>query len=82
MEKAKPMRLAMPAVAAWIDQLRDAFGAESINAAIKAGIDGQPTFYASENGIEVGTPLPDVSNKAVSLAETRVGPWNKEKTHG
>jgi len=53
----KPLRQAMPTVAAWIDALRDAFGAEEINAAIKAGIDGQPTFYAAEGGQQIGTKL-------------------------
>lgn len=43
MEK-KPMRVAMPTVAAFIDDLREAFGAEMINAAIRAGMDGQQTF--------------------------------------
>ena len=45
----------MPTVAGWIDDLRAAFGAETINAAIRAGLDGQPTFYAEENGRAVGT---------------------------
>jgi HSP20 family molecular chaperone IbpA len=53
----KPLRQTMPTVAGWIDELRAAFGPETINAAIKAGIDGQPTFYAKENGHSVGTPL-------------------------
>jgi hypothetical protein len=47
----------MPTVAAWIDQLRDAFGSDVIHNAIRAGQAGEPTFYASENGHELGTPL-------------------------
>lgn len=49
------LRQAMPTVASWIDELRAAFGADMIDAAIRAGIAGQRTFYASENGVEVGT---------------------------
>ncbi|QKJ65246.1 hypothetical protein HQN60_12565 [Deefgea piscis] len=49
------LREAMPVTTAFIDALRAAFGADAINPSIKSGINGQPTFYASENGIEVGT---------------------------
>ena len=50
----------MPQTAAWIAELRAAFcetqaDLAAFNAQIKAGIDGQPTFYACENGREVGT---------------------------
>lgn len=51
----KPMRQSMPTVAAWIDQARAALGADQINPGIKAGMDGQPTFWAEENGQQVGT---------------------------
>lgn len=55
----KPLRVAMPKVAAFIDDMRAAFGAEGINASIKGGMSGVPTFYAKENGYEVGTaPTP------------------------
>jgi len=46
----------MPETAAFIDACRDVFGADEINASIKAGLQGKPTFYASENGQTVGTP--------------------------
>lgn len=47
------MREKMPKVAAWIDDLRAAFGAESIDQAIRQGLrDG--TFRASENGHTIG----------------------------
>lgn len=52
------MRQAMPTVAGWIDNLRAAFGADMIDAAIRAGIAGQHTFHAREGGHEVGTPYP------------------------
>lgn len=52
---SKPLRSTMPQVAAFIDELREAFGAEEINAQIKLGMQGAQTFHAVENGIEVGT---------------------------
>lgn len=69
----KPLRQAMPETAAFIDAMRDAFGDEMINAAIRAGIDGQPTFYASENGQEIGTRAPYSAERTISLADTIVG---------
>lgn len=51
----KPLRLAMPHTAGFIYALREAFGASQIDQAIRAGIEGQPTFWARENGREIGT---------------------------
>ena len=51
----KSLRESMPLVAAFIDECREAFGAGPVNQAIRAGIDGQETFWARENGIEIGT---------------------------
>jgi len=76
MEKAKPMRLAMPTVAAWIDELRAAFGKDAVDQAIRAGMDGQPTFHARENGQEVGTPIPYDENKVVPMSDIHLGPFN------
>ena len=50
----------MPQTAAWIAELRAVFGATpedlaAFNRQIKAGFEGQPTFWARENGREVGT---------------------------
>lgn len=66
---AKPgnLRAEMPTVAGWIDDLRAAFGAEQINAAIRAGLDGQPTFWAIENGRAVGTKS---QGEGVRLSDT------------
>lgn len=72
----KPLREAMPATAAFIDALRDAFGADMINAAIRAGIDGQPTFWASENGQEIGTRANIDPARIVSAADIHLGPLN------
>ena len=56
----KPHRTDMPTVAAWIDDLRQAFGADEINVAIRQGQAGEPAFYAIENGHEIGTKHPGV----------------------
>lgn len=45
----------MPRVAKWVDDLRAAFGQAYIDGAIRAGMKGQPVFWASENGHEIGT---------------------------
>lgn len=62
---SKNLRAEMPTVAGWIDDLRAVFGAECINPSIKAGMEGQPTFHACENGIEVGTRIPYDEKNAV-----------------
>jgi len=68
-EKTKPMRQAMPLTAAWIDQLREAFGTESINNSIRLGMQGFPDwFHATEGEHEVGTPFKPVTN-SISLAD-------------
>jgi hypothetical protein len=51
----KNMRDEMPNTALTIDVLRLVFGADLINQQIKTGMTGLPTFYASENGLAVGT---------------------------
>ena len=66
----------MPETAAFIDAMRDAFGPENINPSIKAGMDGQPTFWASENGQEIGTKAPYDPDRTISLADIRIGPWH------
>lgn len=52
------MREQMPITAAWIDELRQAFGKESIDGQIRKAMRGEPVFFASENGETVGTPIP------------------------
>lgn len=68
---AKPLRDTMPTVAAIIDDLRAAFGADVINPSIKGGMAGVPTFYARENGQEIGTPL-DLAGRRVVRGEDMV----------
>lgn len=50
------MRDAMPLCAAFIDAMRAEFGDDEINAQIRFGMQGARTFYACENGHEIGTP--------------------------
>lgn len=54
MGQPENLRAEMPQTAAWIDELRAAFGADTINNAIRAGMKGGADFYASENGREIG----------------------------
>ena len=51
---SKPLRQTMPSVAAWIDELREAFGADAINPALRNGAQGGCDFYAEENGQSIG----------------------------
>ena len=64
----KPLRQKMPTVATILD-LHAAFGEEIIHNIIRAGLQGQPVFHASENGHQIGTPLPSVAGKSVSMAD-------------
>lgn len=68
--KTGSLRAEMPLVSAFIDDMRAAFGAETVNAAIRAGLDGQPTFWASENGRTVGRKSEGVG---VRLSDTMIG---------
>ena len=68
---AKHHRETMPDCTVFIDEMRAAFGAEEINASIKAGINGQPTFWASENGVETGT---QDTRRGITLDKMVIGP--------
>jgi hypothetical protein len=60
----------MPEISAFVDALRDAFGAEEINAIVRRGRAGEPVFFACENGMEFGTRLPPGSAwSAVSVGD-------------
>lgn len=52
---AGEMRQAMPTVAAFIDDLRAAFGEEDVTGWIREGM-RTGRFYASEGGVEIGQP--------------------------
>lgn len=59
------MRTSMPQVAAWIDELREVFGADQVDPSIRRGIAGQPhQFFASEAGHSIGTGSPDLGQQA------------------
>lgn len=70
------LRDVMPQTAALIDGFRSAFGKEYIDKIIRAGMRGEPVFWASENGHTIGTPTPpgappiDPNDPAVIAAET------------
>lgn len=67
------LRAAMPLTAEFIDRLRDAFGAETINTEIRKGMAGLPDhFHAREAGHEAGTPF--IARQSVSLADVYVKP--------
>ena len=65
------LRAEMPLTAAWIDEMREAFGTEMINDQIKLGMQGAKTFYAEENGHRVGTPF-DVTDPAKLISGDRL----------
>lgn len=55
-ENKGSMRDAMPTVAAFIDDLRAAFGADQVDPSIRAGIGGEPNrFWAREGEHTLGT---------------------------
>lgn len=56
--KPGSLREAMPLTAAFIDEMREAFGADMIDAQIRQGIAGEPGFWASENGQAIGCKSP------------------------
>lgn len=55
--KQKELREKMPEIAAWVDQMVDAFGKDCVHGQIRRGLAGEPTFFAQENGHAVGTPV-------------------------
>lgn len=59
----------MPVTAGFIDQMREAFGVEQINGAIKGGLAGEGSFYAKENGIEIGSRPREMPDKVINGTE-------------
>jgi len=74
---SQSLRDEMPGVAAFIDDLRSAFGKDEINDQVRAGLKGKPTFHATENGYEIGTPFKP--EQGIKLSETIVGPMALKK---
>jgi hypothetical protein len=59
---SRGLRDSMPNVAAFVDAMRDAFGAEEVNEMIRRGGAGEPVFFAEEAGQTFGTRAPDFNN--------------------
>lgn len=59
---ARRLADAMPEITEWVASLREAFGNEMMDDIIRRGRNGEPVFYAYENGIEFGTRLPESEN--------------------
>jgi len=57
-----PVDHPMPEMAAFIADLKSAFGERDIEEAVRPGKAGEPTFYAAENGHSVGTASPAQTN--------------------
>src|SRR3990172_6179007 len=75
--QAKPLRQTMPTVAAWVDELREAFGADAINPAIRNGVAGGAAFYATEGGHTIGSAaIP--GKRVLRLSEITLPPPLKE----
>lgn len=79
------LRQAMPQTAAWIDELRDAFGADAINASIRKGMAGLPGhFHAEENGRQAGTEFIsfgiEVSAAQMVIQKTEEEPHENPRT--
>lgn len=81
MTRPANLRESMPQVAAWINDLRAAFGADAITGQIRRGLAGEPVFHASEGGIEVGVRAP-AGGRAVSAADMVIIPPKKEEPSG
>lgn len=56
---SKSLRDEMPTTAAFIDSLRREFGKLDIDQQIRKGLNGEPTFWAEENGRTIGTKPED-----------------------
>ncbi len=61
----------MPVMADFIAACREYFGAVNVDPGIKAGRAGQATFWASENGIEIGVKSED---RGIPLSQLQIGP--------
>lgn len=73
----KPLRKTMPFTTAIIDDFRANYPEACPDAAIKAGIAGQPTFWARENGVEIGTKAHYDAQNSVPLTDVCLGPLNR-----
>jgi hypothetical protein len=51
------MREMMPITASILDELKKHFGEAFVQQRVRQGMRGEPVFFASENGHEIGTPV-------------------------
>ncbi|CAE6968445.1 hypothetical protein [Paraburkholderia domus] len=58
MRVRKPVSHPMPEIAAFVADIKSAFGEHEIDEAIRRGRAGEPTFFACENDRSVGTASP------------------------
>lgn len=70
-DKTAWLRRELPTVAALVDDFAAAFGRENIR-----------VTYAKENGHEIGTRAPHSAERAISLADTSVGPYKAATRYG
>ena len=84
MNKKQNMRTEMPECAKFFDWMREAFGAEMVNEQLRRGMAGEATFYAKENGIELGsnTEPPFALNVDEYLRLGTIGKLNVETQKG
>lgn len=68
------LRSEMPVVAAWIDEMRAAFGVDMVNQQIRRGMNGEQMFHATENGHTVGTAF-DVPDADKVFSGDRLIVW-------
>jgi hypothetical protein len=52
--KQKELKEKMPEVGAFLDWACQVFGTECVHGQVRKGLAGEPVFYASENGYEIG----------------------------
>lgn len=70
------LRAVMPETASFVDRLRVAFGEVEINRQIRGGLKGKSTFWAIENGVQIGTR--DMSYRWIVLSDKRGNPYTIE----
>lgn len=74
------LREEMPETAAWIGELRLAFGVDAINGSIRKGMAGLPGhFHAEESGHKAGTAYIPLGVE-VSVAQMVIRKTEKEPT--
>ena len=78
----KPLREAMPQTAAFIDAMREVFGRDGVDEAIRNGAQGGSDFHACENGHRIGVSRPVDPETSVSLDQMVVNPPKPKDRRG